>query len=131
MKILIGVCGIGNGHLNRQTMVIEHLLKTGNEVVIATTENNINYFKNKFKDIKIIPINIPWITCNTSGIDFEDSLIKYVNSGVDQYKSFFEFAIEVEKGFNSIPNIVITDYEPNVAQYSYAVDIPLICMEQQ
>lgn len=131
MKILIGICGIGNGHLNRQTSVINYLLNCGHSIVVATTDNNLEYFRKTFENTKIIDINIPWITCNTSGIDFRDSLNKYINNNVDQYKSFFEFAINVEDAFNGIPDIVITDYEPNVAQYSYAVDIPLLCMEQQ
>ena len=42
MKILIGICGIGNGHLSRQTNVINLLMNNGHEIVIATTNNNIN-----------------------------------------------------------------------------------------
>ena len=131
MKFLIGICGIGNGHLNRQTSVINYLLKSKNEVVVATTENNKSYFEKKFKNLKVIYINIPWITCNTKGIDFKDSLKKYIDNNIDQYKSFFEFSINVEESFNGKPDLIITDYEPNVAQYSYATGIPLICMEQQ
>ena len=131
MKILVGICGIGNGHLNRQTSVIKYLIQKNHQIVVATTDNNIEYFKKNFNKIDIINISIPWITCNCNGIDFKDSLKKYVDNKVDQYKSFFEFSINVEKIFLTKPDLVITDYEPNVAQYSYAVGIPLICMEQQ
>ena len=131
MKVLVGVCGIGNGHLSRQVCVVDSILNWGYEVVVATTNENINFFHLKFPSIEIINIDIPWITCNQNGIDFKDCLNKYMINDVDQYKSFLEFAIKVEEKFNGIPDIVITDYEPNVAQYSYAVGIPLICMEQQ
>ena len=131
MKILVGICGIGNGHLNRQTSVINYLLSKKNEIVIATTANNIKYFEDKFKNIKVLEINIPWISCNVRGIDFRDSLQKYSENNIDQFESFLRFSINVEESFGKIPDIVITDYEPNVAQYSYAVNIPLICMEQQ
>lgn len=131
MKVLVGICGIGNGHLSRQTSVINLLLKKGYKVVIASTNNNINYFYNTFKNVDVIEISIPWITCNEKGIDFFDTLKKYKESQVNLFEKFLEFSINVEKCFNGIPNIVITDYEPNVAQYSYAVHIPLICMEQQ
>lgn len=131
MKILIGICGIGNGHLNRQTNVIELLLSNNYEIVVATTTNNVNYFKNKFKNIKILEISIPWISCNKKGIDFEDSLKKYKSNKIDLFESFLKFSDKVEKIFGGVPDLVITDYEPNVAQYSYSVDIPLICMEQQ
>lgn len=130
-KILVGVCGIGNGHINRQLMVIKHLLKGGNHVVVATTENNVNFLKNKINNISVVPVIIPWITCNTKGIDFSDTLSRYKNDKIDLFQSFLNFSIKVEKEFNGVPDLVITDYEPNVAQYSYAVDIPLICMEQQ
>ena len=131
MKILVGICGIGNGHSNRQTIVIQYLLECNHEVVIATTKNAADYFAKTFSKVKIVNVSIPWITCNIKGIDFKDSLKKYIENNVDQYKSFFEFAINVEKFFNGVPDVVITDYEPNVAQYSYATNIPLICMEQQ
>lgn len=131
MKILIGICGIGNGHLSRQSNVIDLLLSNNHEVVIATTKDSIEYFKNKFKDINILEINIPWIACNINGIDFNTSIKKYNENKIDQFESFLVFSQNVEKTFGCIPDLVITDYEPNVAQYSYAVDIPLICMEQQ
>ena len=70
MKILIGICGIGNGHLNRQTNVINLLKQNGNEIVIATTNNNILNLKERFPNTKILEVNIPWIACNEKGIDF-------------------------------------------------------------
>ncbi len=131
MKILVGICGIGNGHVSRQTNVIDLLISKGNKIIIATTKNNIKYFKNKFSKIKVIEICIPWISCSKNGINFKDSIKKYESRGIDQYKSFLNFSINVEKNFKDKPDIVITDYEPNVAKYSYAENIPLICMEQQ
>lgn len=38
MKIVIGVCGFGNGHVYRQKKVIEYLLKGNHDLIIATTE---------------------------------------------------------------------------------------------
>lgn len=54
MKILIGICGIGYGHLNRQTNVINLLMNKNHEIVIAISKNNINYFKNKFSKFKVV-----------------------------------------------------------------------------
>lgn len=130
-KILIGICGIGNGHLNRQICVIEELLKSNNQIVVATQKEKIDVLKERFPKINILEVNIPWITCTNNGIDYVDSLSKYINSSKNQYKLFFEFSINVEKLFNGHPDIVITDYEPNVAQYAYSASLPLICMEQQ
>ena len=32
-KVLIGICGIGNGHINRQKLIIDELLKYDVEIV--------------------------------------------------------------------------------------------------
>ena len=93
MKILIGICGIGNGHLSRQTNVIEYLLQSGHNIVIATTNNNIKFFKKKFPSLNIINIHIPWIICNVNGINFKDSLQKYKETNIDYYKIFLEFSL--------------------------------------
>ena len=131
MKILIGICGIGNGHVNRQSNVINLLLSYNHKLVIATTRNNIEYFENNFKNVEVLEVNIPWIACNTKGIDFKTSIKKYDENKIDQFKSFLIFSQKVEEKFGCKPDLIISDYEPNVAQYSYATDIPLICMEQQ
>lgn len=131
-KLLIGICGIGNGHINRQSCVISELMKNNDtSILIATQKEKIGVLSEKFPKIKIIEINIPWISCNEKGIDYYDSLKKYNNNNIDQFKKFLEFSIEVEKYFKGKPDIVISDYEPNVAQYAYSSSIPLICMEQQ
>ena len=58
MKILIGICGIGNGHVNRQSNVINLLLSYNHKLVIATTRNNIEYFENNFKNVEVLEVNI-------------------------------------------------------------------------
>lgn len=131
MKILIGICGLGNGHLSRQTNIINLLLKNNVKIVIATTKNQISYFQTKYENIDVIEINIPWITCNDNGINFSDTKKRYIDSNVDQFAQFITFCENIEQSFCGKPDLVITDYEPNVAQYSYAANIPLICMEQQ
>lgn len=128
-KILIGICGIGNGHINRQICVINELLKHKYKVLIATEVNRINIIKKKFPHENVIELSIPWIVCNENGLNFKESLIKYNN--IDIFKKFLEFGINVEKNLNGKPNLIISDYEPNVAQYAYAKNIPLVTMEQQ
>lgn len=131
-KILIGICGIGNGHINRQLCVIEELLKDENvKLVVATSKEKKKFIEKQDSRIKVFEVDIPWITCNKNGVDYKDCLIKYKNKSIDQFKSFLEFAIKVEDEFCSKPDLIITDYEPNVAQYAYASNVPLIGMEQQ
>lgn len=131
-KVVLGVCDIGNGHISRQTCIIEELKKCNVELVLAVTTNSIMYFNEVFPDIKKVLINIPWIFCNNDGVDFVETLKKYNKSRKDQFKAFLQFAANVQKCFDGgIPDLVISDYEPNVAQFAYALNIPLICMEQQ
>lgn len=61
MKILIGICGIGNGHLGRQINVINLLNNNNHEVVISTSKNNIKYIQKFFSDTKFLEVNIPLI----------------------------------------------------------------------
>lgn len=130
-KILVGICGIGNGHINRQSCIIKELQKKDVQIVIATTKNKVHIMEKRFPDIKVTEINIPWIFCNGKGVDYEKTLEKYRENKNDQYLSFLNFAVQIEKIFNGKPDLVISDYEPNVAKYSYSTSIPLICMEQQ
>ena len=129
-KILIGICGIGNGHLNRQICVINELKSKGFEVLAATSIDKVSVIKKKC-NIDALPIIIPWIVCDKNGVNFKDTLEKYCLSTQDRFKNFLEFSIAVEKYFNGKPDLVITDYEPNVAEYAYASNLKLITMEQQ
>ena len=42
-KVLIGICDIGNGHVNRQIMVIKELLKKDFKVVVAISNKKRKY----------------------------------------------------------------------------------------
>ncbi len=131
-RVVLGICDIGNGHISRQKCIIEELMKCKVELVLAVTPNSIMYFNRVFPNIKKILINIPWIFCNNIGVDFEGTLKKYIKNRKDQFKSFLQFAANVQKCFGGkVPDLVISDYEPNVAQLAYAMNVPLICMEQQ
>lgn len=130
-KILIGICGIGNGHINRQRQIIDKLLDYNVEIVIAITENCYNYFNDLYPTIKKIVVHVPWIFCDNQGIDFVKTQKKYLSDNIDYYKTFLDFAVKIKEAFNGDnPDIVFTDYEPNVAQFSYAIDKPLICLDQ-
>lgn len=130
-KVLIGICGIGNGHINRQSCIIEELLKNNNEVMVVTTNNKIPILEERFPNIKISTIFIPWISCDNNGINYQDCLEKYAKENINLFELFLKFCIDVEEYFHGKPDVVITDYEPNVAQYAYSSGVPLITMEQQ
>lgn len=130
-KVLIGICGIGNGHINRQKLIIDELLKYDVEIVLAVTDNCRRYFNTLYPKIKKVNIYVPWIFCNNNGIDFKLTEQKYIEQNKDWYKTFLNFSIKVQTAFNNNnPDFVISDYEPNVAQFAYATNKPLICLDQ-
>lgn len=130
-KILLGVCDIGNGHISRQKCIIKELLKCNVELILALTGNCVTRFDHEFPEIKKLLIHIPWVTCDNEGIDFEDTLKRYREKKNDQFESFLEFAVKARQCFDGAPpDLVMTDYEPNTAQFAYAMNLPLICMDQ-
>lgn len=130
-KILIGICGIGNGHINRQLCIIQELLKNNYKIMVVTTKDKMDILRERFSHLKISKINVPWIICKEEGISYTETLEKYKFSKVDLFNSFLNFCIDVENYFEGKPDLIISDYEPNVAQYSYSCNVPLITMEQQ
>ena len=128
-KVLVGICGIGNGHINRQICVIKVLLKNNYDVLVATESSKIQTIKDTLKNVKVIELNIPWIVCNEKGFDFKETLDKYCD--IDLFRKFLEFGNQIEQELKGKPDLIISDYEPNVAQYAYATCTPLITMEQQ
>ncbi len=132
IRILLGVCDIGNGHISRQKCIIKELMKCNVELVLAVTENSMMKFDHEFPEIKKLLINIPWVTCDNEGVDFKDTLERYrENKKKDQFESFLAFADKARRCFDgNPPDLVMTDYEPNVAQFAYGMNIPLICMDQ-
>lgn len=132
INILIGVCGIGNGHINRQKAVIDALLSCNTNIVIATTLKSKALFNKAYPNIKVVIIHIPWIICGEKGVDFNKTLHYHKTNGIDFFMEFLKFSNEVSACFgNQLPDLVISDYEPNVARYAYAINKPLICMDQQ
>ena len=131
-RILLGANDVGNGHISRQKCIIHELLKCDVELMLAVTEKSIVQYEAVFPEIKKIRINIPWIQCNNDGIDFKETLHIYRNKKKDQFESFLEFAVEARQCFDGCPpDIVMTDFEANVTWFAYAMNLPLICLDQQ
>lgn len=130
-KILLGICGIGNGHINRQRQIIDKLLSYDVDLVLAVPSNAYERMTIHYPTLKILPVYVPWVYCNNDGIDFQRTINSYVSDKKDLFESFLKFAILVQEAFDGFnPDFVMTDYEPNVAQFAYATNIPLICLDQ-
>lgn len=110
MKILYGINGEGLGHFNRSSLVIKELKNLGHEVKTAS-------FNNFFSKIDIIIPGIK-LSLNKSGVEkiklFKDFLTFNKNTSIDYY-----------------PDIIISDFEPVVANFGRKNNIPVISIDNQ
>lgn len=132
MKILYGICGIGRGHLYRQLPQLTKDLDQGNLVVVFGYDQSYNYLKgweNKYPNLKLFEVGVPYIPGNSVGLDWEQSL----NHSYNQQNFFLKngYALKETKKILGKADQVITDYEPIAAQYAYMLDIPLTTFDQQ
>lgn len=130
--IVFGVCGIGNGHTNRQLPLINHFAERA-RMVIFSYDESYRYFSKKFQgkdSVKVIPVEVPYFVGNRNGLDFEATAKHPFN----QNKNFDitnSLAMAKAQRFLGKPDLVVSDYEPNSARYAYAHNAPLVTLDQQ
>jgi len=130
-KILYGICGIGNGHTQRQLPLIEYFSKD-NQIVIFAYDSSFNFYSNHFKDhpsIKVFEVAVPFYVGNKDGIDLEAT--KKLPTNNKDYDGINNKAVSTAEEIIGIPDLVITDYEPVSAQYAYKYKVPFITIDQQ
>lgn len=130
-KILYGVCGIGNGHTQQQLPLIEHFSKSS-KIVIFSYDSSFSFYSKYYKDnpnITILEVAVPFYVGNRDGIDFEAT--EKLPSNKRDYKGINGKAFADVERIIGIPDIVITDYEPICAEFSYKHQVPLITLDQQ
>lgn len=129
-KILYGISGIGNGHTNRQAPIIEHFTKISDMVIFAYQES-YKHYQEKFSNnpsVTVVPIDVPFWVGNATGLDFSATAQR--NAGKDFITINCTAMARAEEILGK-PDLVITDYEPVSAQYAYAMNAPLVTLDQQ
>ncbi len=132
MKILYGVCGIGNGHTYRQLPIIEHLAQN-NKIIILAYGYSLKFYVSRFTDhpnVKVMEVAVPYYVGGHSGIDFVATALKAAESNID-YLAINSTALNHVGKHLGKPDLVISDYEPVSAQYAYAYDAPVVTIDQQ
>ncbi len=126
MKILYGICGIGNGHLFRQLPILNQLIKRGHEVTIFGYGASFAYCQ-KMPHVHTFKVAVPYYKGCSAGLDFEASI------ALNQENVFPINCEAMAKAHRVMgrPDLVISDYEPVAAQYAYAWDAPLVTIDQQ
>lgn len=132
MKILYGICGIGNGHLFRQLPILTHFSESGATIVLFAYEVSYAFLQNfaqQFPNVHVVEVAVPYYVGKTSGLDFERAETMEMNQ-----REFFSIncrAMAFAEKILGKPDLVISDYEPVSAQYAYAWDSPFVTIDQQ
>lgn len=129
MNIVIGVCGIGSGHCVRQSLVAEHLINNGHNVVLCSNNHGIRFFQAALPQAFRLEVWCPWIQSNKDGLDFTNIISSPINRTTDGYVRNFVVMKDVMSLFGGAPDLVITDYDPAVAQLAYATGAPLVTID--
>jgi len=132
MKILYGVCGIGNGHIFRQLPQILTYLKDGHQLVIFGYQESYLFFKkmeSQYSNLKVLKVSVPYLVGNTEGLDLEESLRLEVNE--QPHFQINTLAMLETKNAIGTPDLVVSDYEPIAAQYAYMTGATLHTFDQQ
>lgn len=131
LKILYGVCGLGNGHTFRQLPILEHFSQAA-EIMIFGHDNSYRFYASYFKDhpsVKVVEVAIPFYVGSKTGIDFKASQEHPMNQK-DIFKINCNALDRAGRELGS-PDLVVTDYESISAQYAYAQGAPLVTIDQQ
>jgi uncharacterized protein (TIGR00661 family) len=131
MNIVIGICGIGNGHSLRQYEIISRLIKNNHKLVIYAFGQSYSFFKKNFKNIPIYEVFVPWIQSAIDGIDFEKTSLNKYNQSNKMISVNYDVMYKTKIYFKSHPDLIISDYEPISAQFAYATNTNLITIDQQ
>lgn len=132
-KIIYGICGIGNGHLYRQLPLIDYLESLGHQILFFAYGKSLEYLNKKYanhSNIKVVEVWVPYYagSSNPEGkIDFQKTM--ELNQSNQFHKNLAAFS--VAQKFIGHPDLIISDYEPNSAQYGYAYNCPIVTLDQQ
>lgn len=131
-KVLFGICGIGNGHMNRQLPVVKYLLGQGHQIMVFTYSEGLTFFKDHFPqhpNLTVIPVADPFFVGTAEGLDYEATALREENQ-TDFNKINCLAMHQASRDFGR-PDLVISDYEMVAAQYAYAKRAPLVTLDQQ
>lgn len=132
-KLIFGVCGIGRGHIYRQLPIISYFAKTSKVAIFAFGESYI-FYKDFFVgngNVKVFLVSVPWIHGSKVGINYQKTASEPFNKQNNLISQNFTTMGKAYKFFAGKPDLIVSDYEPISAQYSYSLNVPFITIDQQ
>src|SRR3989344_1264684 len=91
-KILFGVSGIGNGHANRETPIIEELAKE-NRIMIFAHDDSLTVLTDRLgdnKNVTLVPVGHIFVVGSQSGMGFGASAQLRQNQDIESIRKSFE-----------------------------------------
>ena len=131
MKVLIGVCGLGNGHSIRQHVLVDKFLAEGHQVALFTNRGSTQYFRKTFPGLESLEVWNPYIMTDGREIKFAEIACHPENDTTAAYQYNFAGMDRLLSLFGGAPDLVIADYEPIAAQFAYATSTPLVTIDNQ
>lgn len=132
-RILIGVCGVGNGHASQSQNVISKLLERGHQVAVITFNDGLAALERSFPSGVpfLVPTHFPgiWVEMGPHGMDLAASAAN--SRALDARGDAWSFVLceQVVERLGGEPDMVLTDYEPASAQIAYMLGRPLVTTE--
>jgi uncharacterized protein (TIGR00661 family) len=120
------------GHTYRQLPVIEHFARSSRMVILAYGQS-FKFYSQLYAgsdNVVVQPVSVPFYAGNAQGLDFKATARQNALQGTD-HVTVNCVALARAQALIGRPDLVLTDYEPVSAQFAYAVDAPLVTIDQQ
>ncbi|MEU5898923.1 glycosyltransferase family protein [Streptomyces venezuelae] len=128
LNVIIGVNGIGMGHSVRQSVIAQYLRDRGHEVRIVTNGGaRVEYFRDL--GFPAWDAWMPTLLARADRISASDAVranIWQAPAGLAKHMRLRRIVRET-----GVPDVFITDYEPNTPRLAYHFNRPLISVDQQ
>ncbi|MER5361291.1 glycosyltransferase family protein [Streptomyces sp. NPDC002785] len=128
LNVIIGVNGIGMGHTVRQSVIAQYLRDRGHRVRIVTNgQSRAEYFR----DLGFLAWDgwMPTLLARDDRIHARDAVRANMREAPGGLLRHLQLRRAVRN--SGVPDVFVTDYEPNTPRLAYHFGRPLISIDQQ
>jgi uncharacterized protein (TIGR00661 family) len=127
LSIIIGVNGIGMGHTVRQLELACYLRERGHEIRVVTSGARVAHFRGQ--GFHAYDSWMPTLIARGDRIRIADAIRANASAMLGGWALYRHLCAAIADG--GIPDVVVSDYEPNAARLARHFGRPLISIDQQ
>lgn len=128
LSVIIGVNGIGMGHTVRQSVIAQYLRDRGHRVRIVTNgANRVEYFRDH--GFPAWDGWMPTLLARGDRIHARDAVRANIRQAPGGLLRHLRLRRAIQD--SGVPDVFVTDYEPNIPRLAYHFGRPLISIDQQ